>query len=142
MEITILSRDIGTDAGDPPGDGSDEPREPYRLNLDCEAPDGGGGVFTLLELSAGESRTFTVPAGSLCSLSDGGSGELELPPILIDRVIAVEDHFGTAPAPPASGTGLAANLAEGPRALVWPGAVIMALAVAAAVVRRRTRFGG
>ena len=142
VAITILSRDIGTDAGDPPGDGSDEPREPYRLNLDCEAPDGGGGVFTLLELSAGESRTITVPAGSLCSLSDGGSGELELPPILIDRVIAVEDHFGTAPAPPASGTGLAANLTGSPRALVWPG-VIMALAVTVAVVwRRRTRFGG
>lgn len=142
VAITILSRDIGTGAGGPPGDAPDEPREPYRLNLDCEAPDGGGGFFTLLELSAGESRTITVPAGSLCSLSDGGSGELELPPILIDRVIAVEDHFGTAPAPPASGTGLAANLTGSPRALVWPG-VIMALAVTVAVVwRRRTRFGG
>ena len=146
VAITLLSRDVPEDGGD---DGADDP---YRLSLDCEEPDGGGVTVTLLELSAGESRVITMPAGSLCllaDLSDGADGEVALPPLLIDRVITLEDHFADdsatpadalddAPAPPSSGTGIA-GLANGPRALVWPGAAILALAVVAAGLRRRTR---
>ena len=147
MAITLLSREIPVDGGDGADDAEDEP---YRLSLDCEEPDGGGGTVTLLELAAGERRVITVPAGSFCLLADlrdDGDGELELPPLLIDRVITLEDHFpdasddpadaGGSPAPPSSGTGGVAALADGPRALIWPGAAILALAVLAAILRRR-----
>ena len=95
-------------------------------------------------MGAGEERRVSVAPGSECALVDpvNGGDPVDLGPVRADRVIDLDEMNGGAPAPPASGTGLAANLAEGPRALVWPGAVIMALAVTAAVVwRRRTRFG-